>query len=196
VTIPLPTSLATAMRINRFFSVILLAFVAASFSAAAPVTGKTYAFKLVDVDGRILTAADHVVTVLVLAARRDLDKARQVGSRIPDRCLGSPKSRMITVIRFDKTRSRTARFFLSALVRRGLDTEAKRLKSRYMAKKLNRDPREDIYAVADFEGQTAEQLGLGADAAQFRVLILSANGVLLRDWSNVPSAQDLSAVLP
>jgi len=168
----------------------------ASSGTGALVTGKTYALKLIDVDGRTLSTTDGHVTVLVLVARRDVDKSRLVGDRTPERCLGNPKYRMITVLRFDPTQSRTIRFVSSAMVRRGLNTEAKRLKPRYVAKKLNRDPRGDLYAVADFDNSTASQLGLQDDAARFRVLVLSDRGVLLREWMDVPDKQELAAAIP
>jgi hypothetical protein len=180
----------------RFFFLAMLCFVMTSSGAGTLVSGGTYALKLVDVDGRTLSTADGHVTVLVLAARRDLDKTRLVGNRIPDRCLGNPKYRMITVLRFDPTQNRTMRFVSAALVRRGLNTEAKRLKPRYVEKKLTRNPRGDLYAVAEFDNSTASQLGLQDNSAPFRVLVLSEQGVLIRDWTDVPSEQELRAAIP
>lgn len=86
-------------------------------------------------------------------------------------------------------------YLLSASVRRGADSEAKRLQTRYIAKGLSRDARRDIYAVADFNGQTAAQLDLQS-SPEFRVLILSGDGVLMHNWTNVPSAEELAAALP
>jgi len=148
-----------------------------------------------DVDGRTLSTSDNIVTVLVLTTRTNLGKAREVGDRIPERCLGNPHYRMITVIQFGNTRTTLMQYLLKASVRHGLDAEAARLKARYMAKGLSRDARGDIYAVADFNGQTAAQLGL-QPSPEFRVLILSGDGTLLRDWTHAPSAEELAAALP
>lgn len=184
------------MRTSRIFFLAILFSLVSSSSPAALVKGQTYSFKLVDVDGRSLSSVDGHVTVLVLTPRQDIDKSKLVGDRTPERCLGNPKYRMITVIRFDPTRNRTMRFVSTALVRRGLDTEAKRLKARYLAKKLTRPPRSDLYAVADFDNSTASQLGLQNDPSRFKVLIFSDRGVLLREWSDVPSEQELAAAIP
>jgi hypothetical protein len=184
------------MATIRFFLIFLVLLSASIPSVAAPVIGKTYPLKLSEVDGRTLSTSDGVVTVLVLASRAELDKAREVGNRIPDRSLGNPNARMVTVVRFANTGSAAMRYVFTSLVRRGLDSEAKRLKKRYLAKGLTRDPRPDLHGVADFNGQTAAQLGLDRDSAQFRVMILSGKGELLRDWKAVPSAAELSAALP
>jgi hypothetical protein len=102
---------------------------------------------------------------------------------------------MVTVVRFGK-RTSAMRFVLTSLVRHGLDNEARRMKPRYIAKGLTRDPRPDMYAVADFDGDLAAKLGLEAGALEFRVIILSGTGTLLREWTSVPSAQQLAAAVP
>jgi hypothetical protein len=181
------------METMRIFLALL--FVSVSPAMASPVVGKTYTFKSIDVDGGTLTTSEHIVTVLVFSVRANLDKVRQVGDRIPERCLGNPKYRMITVIEFPNTRNRLMQYLLSSSVRHGLDLEAKRLRTRYAAKGVSRDPRGDVHAIADFNGQTAVQLDL-QPSTQFEVLVLAANGGLISDWTTVPTAEQLSAALP
>jgi len=178
------------------FFLTLLVWINPSLVTADPVVGKTYAFNMVDVDGRTLSTHDGHITVLVIVSRPQADKARAVGNRVPERCLGNPRSRMITVIRFDQTRSSFTRYVLTRLIRRQLDTDAAELKSRYIAKHLTSDPRSDVYAVADFEGQMVATFGLPAGANQFRILILSGNGQLLQSWTEVPTAEQLNAAIP
>jgi hypothetical protein len=195
-TIPAATCSATAMVRNLFLLAVSAYFLTAGLTIAAPVVGQACSYKLVDVDGRTLSGSDGVVTILVLTSRAEADKAKLIGDRVPERCLGNPSSRMVTVIRFQPTRNPAARYVLSSLIRRRLDAEASRLKPRYIAKKLSREPRRDVYAVADFDGQIASQLGLDSHSFPFRVLVVSADGVLLRDWSKVPAAKELDAALP
>jgi len=179
----------------------LLLFLALSIailgrSIAEPVVGKTYAFNMIDVDGRTLSTHDGHVTVLVIVSRPEADKARAVGNRVPERCLGNPAARMVTVIRFDQTKNSFSRYLLSRVIRRRLDGEAVELKQRYVAKHLSSDPRSDVYAVADFDGQMASTFSLPAGTNQFRVLILSGNGELLHSWAGVPTTQQLDAAIP
>ena len=178
------------------FVFIYLGFLLTATATSVPVTGKHCSFKFVDVDGRTLTSSDGVVTVLVLTNKKDADKARLVGDRIPARCLGGTTSRMVTVVHFQQTQNSALRFFFTSMMRRRLDSEAGQLRSRYAAKGLHRDARKDVYGVADFDRKTDSQLGLPADSSQFRVLIISANGILTREWTDVPSADDLSNALP
>ena len=189
MTIPLPT-----MRTTRFFFCFLLMTAAWSLNIAAPNTGKIFSLKLDDVDGRTLSTADGVVTVLVLTTRANLDKAREVGDRVPERCLGNPKYRMVSIIQFGN-RTRMMQYLLSASVRHRLDSEAIRVQARYKAKGLSGDARTDIHAVADFNGQTAAQLGL-QPAPEFDVLILSGDGKLVHEWTTVPSSEELAAAIP
>jgi len=183
------------MRTLLLFLTLLIATFAGS-TVADPVIGKTYAFNMVDVDGRTLSTHDGHVTVLVIVSRPEIDKARTVGNRVPERCLGNPAARMITVIRFDQTKNSFSRYLLTRLIRRRLDGEAAELKPRYVAKHLTSDPRSDVYAVADFDGQMASTFSLPSGPNQFRVVILSGNGELLHGWAEVPTAQQLDTAIP
>jgi len=156
--------------------------------------GQIYVLRFVDVDGHTLLTADGHVTVVVLTAQSNIDQARAVGDRVPDYCLGNPTYRMITVLNF-KNHSRPVRMILTALTRRRLDAEAKRLQPRYDAKKLARDARRDIFAVADFDGTATSQLGLQPDSSAFRVFVFGRSGELLRQWDDVPSAAELATVV-
>jgi hypothetical protein len=167
---------------------------ACTVTAGTLVIGQVYEFKFTDVDGRTLSTADGHVTVLVITTRADLDKARLVGDRTPEHCLGDPTYRMITLITFDKP-NEGLRFALSALIRHRLDQEAERLKPRYLAKKLTRDPRTDMYAVADFDGAIAAELGINVASGQFSVLVFGRNGDLLARWDQPPGADELAAIL-
>jgi hypothetical protein len=173
---------------------------AASFFLAVPLRavlsdGQIYALNFVDVDGRILSTADGHVTVLVLATTADSEKARAIGDRAPDFCLGNPTYRMITIIHFFQKHTAIGRKIATILVRHRVNEEAKRLQARYEAKKIARDARRDIFAVTDFDGTAASQLGTQTDSAGFRVFVFGRSGELLTQWSDVPSAEQLAAAL-
>lgn len=157
--------------------------------------GARYRINLVDVDGNSLSTADGHVTVVVLMTPEDREKARSVGDRAPDYCLGNPNYRMVTVLNLSRRRTQIGRNVVTMLVRHQLDEEAKRLQARYDEKKITRDARNDIYTVTDFDGTAASQLGAEASAANFGVFVFGRNGELLQHWDDVPSAQELAAVI-
>ena len=157
--------------------------------------GERYALNFVDIDGHKLSTADGHVTVLVLATSADSEKARAVGDRAPDFCLGNSRYRMITIIHFVKKHSAIGRKIATMLLRQRVNEEAKRLQARYDAKKIARNARSDIFTVMDFDGTVASQLGAQADAAGFHVFVFGRNGELLQQWNDVPSGADLAAVL-
>src|SRR5262249_28698440 len=125
----------------------------------------------------------------------ELDKARAVGDRIPQYCIGNPAYRFITVVAFEKRPSGARRWISVRVARRRLDAEAKRLQPRYNANKLTRDPRQDVFAVLDFDGTAAAGLGISANSLAFQVLVLDGKGELLQRWTSIPGADELAAVL-
>lgn len=157
--------------------------------------GQRYRINLVDVDGDSLSTADGHVTVIVLAKPEDRDKVRRVGERVPDYCLGNPNYRMVTILNFTRRRTQIGRNIVTMLVRQHLDEEAKRLQARYDEKKIARDARADILTVTDFDGAVSSQLGAESAAASFGVFVFGRNGKLLQHWDDVPSAQELAAVV-
>jgi hypothetical protein len=183
------------LRAVQFFFAAGLLFIFGVPVRADLTVGQIYALNFTDVDGNKLSTASGYVTVIVLATPTDAAKARTVGDRVPEYCLGNPTYRMITVLNFQKKRSRLMRNIVTALVRRRLDAEAKRLQPRYTAKKIMRNPRRDVFAVADFDGTAVSQLGSIADSSVFRVFVFSRKGELLRRWNDVPSRDELAAVV-
>jgi hypothetical protein len=179
-------------RALQFFFVAAVVLVPAAAIADLSV-GQIYALKFLDVDGNTFNTDDGHVTTVVLTTESDADRARIIGDRIPDHCLGNPTYRMVTVVGFEK--SNPVRTVLTALVRRRLGTEAQRLQERYDQLKIVRDARLDVHAVADFDGEVAAQLGLSKGDTAFRVFVFGRNGALLKKWDDVPDADELASVL-
>jgi hypothetical protein len=158
-------------------------------------TGQRYRLNFVDVDGNALSTADGHVTVLVLTTTAEREKARTVGDRVPDYCLGNPNYRMITILDFARRHTQIGRKIATMLVRHHLNEEAKRLQARYDEKRIARDARSDIFTVTDFDGTVSSQLSGQSPAANFRVFVFARNGELLQQWDDVPSAAELAAVV-
>jgi len=157
--------------------------------------GQSYRISATDVDGNALSTADGHMTTVVLTTQSGIDKARAVGDRTPDFCLGNPIYRMITVVVFEKQHSKPTRMILSAVMRHRLDSEARLLQNRYTKLQIPRDARRDVFAVADFGGAIAKQLGSEPAAGLFRLFVLGKTGELIKEWSDIPSAEDLAAAL-
>ena len=156
---------------------------------------QSYRINFVDVDGNAFSTADGRITTVVLANQANVDKARAIGDRTPDFCLGSSSYRMITVVTFEKQHGKPVRMIMTSLIRRRLDSEANRLQSRYDQLKIARNARQDVSAVADFDGTITKQLGAESAATLFHVFVFGRNGKLLKQWDDVPKAEELAAVL-
>ena len=177
-----------------FFAAIAFLFSAALLHGALS-SRATYSLGFVDIDGNKLSTADGHVTVLVLATTADWEKARAVGERIPDYCLGNPDYRMVTIIRFIRKHGPIVRKIAMAVVKHRVTEEAKRLQSRYDTNKIMRDARQDIFTVIDFDGTVSSQLAEPTEATDFCVFVFGRKGELLAQWHGVPSAKQLAAVV-
>jgi len=157
--------------------------------------GESYRVNLVDVDGNTFSTGDGHITTVVLVSKSNIDKAHAVGDRTPDSCLGNPTYRMITVLAFETKHSKPIRMILTSLMRRRVDSEAQQLQTRYDRLKIARNARQDVFAVADFDGVVTTQLGSQPSAALFHLFVFGRKGELLKQWNDVPSAEELAAVL-
>ena len=174
-------------------SALLFAF-SALFTADLTV-GQRYPLNLTDVDGNALSTADGRITTLVVTTQAGTDKARAVGDRTPEFCLGNPTYRMITVLVFEKKHSKPTRAIFASLIRRRLDSEGHRLQNRYNKLQISRNARQDVSAVADFDGTIARELGLEPTAGVFHIFVFGKDGELIKQWEDVPAAEELSAAM-
>ncbi|HEX4638573.1 MAG TPA: hypothetical protein VH170_03720 [Chthoniobacterales bacterium] len=179
----------------QFFSALALLFASILSIFAQATVGQKYQIAFADVDGNSLSTADGRVNVVVVTSQANIDKARAVGDRTPDFCLANPSYRMITVVEFETKHTAPIRAVARSVIRHRLNSEAHRLKNRYDKLKITRDARRDVFAVADFDGTIATQLGLKSDAALFHVFVFGKGGELLKQWSEAPNADELEAAL-
>ena len=176
-----------------FFATALLT--AAQAESTPLATGETYRLVFTDVDRNQLSTADGHVTIFIVTPRQEEEKARALGDRVPDRYIGDPKYRFVTVINFQGKIRPPFRTLTSAIVRHRLNQEAKRTQPRYSKAHLTRDPRQDLFAVADFDGAAVSQLGIESASAQFAAFLFDGQGRLIRRWSVVPAQSELMEAL-
>jgi hypothetical protein len=184
----------TLRTLQFFFLAAALFLLPSTLLHGALSSGVAYSLSFVDINGEKLSTAHGHVTVVVLATPADWEKARTVGDRIPDYCLGNPNYRMITIIRFTR-HFVIGRKIATVLVRRRVHQEAKRLQARYDANNLARDARKDIFTVTDFDGSVSSQLGEPAGTPEFCVFVFGRDSELRAQWHGVPSAEQLAAAL-
>jgi hypothetical protein len=178
-----------------FFFVASALFIPAALLPGTLSTGTIHSISLVDIDGKKLSTADGHVTIVVLTTTAEHEKARIVGDRVPDFCLGNPDYRMITVVHFTGRHMAIGRRIATAFIRHRMREEAKRLQARYADQQISRDASRDIFVVTDFDGTIASQLGEAEGAKDFRVFVFGRTGELLAQWQGVPSADQLASAL-
>ena len=191
VTTPHRASLRAIFRLRQyFFLVVVLA--ATTLHAAELRVGNSYQLIFTDVDQERLSTSDGHVSIVSVVTRENEAKAQALGNRVPQQYYGDPKFRLINLVNFKQGIFAPLRGVIMAIIRHRLDAEAKNLQKVYTERKLKRNPRDDIYVVADFDGKAVSQLGMAPKSSEFAVFVFDGRGRLVRRWSEVPTAEALA----
>jgi len=183
-------SLRAILRRPQYF--FLIAALAATTAQGAELrVGNTYPLIFTDVDRHQFSTADGHVTVISVVNRRDEAKAQSVGDHVSEITFGDPKIRLITLVNFQQNIIPPLRGMVSAVIRHRLDAEGKEVQKTYAARHINRNARDDIFVVADFDGKAVSQLGINPTSPEFAVFVFDGRGRLVRRWSDVPSQEAL-----
>ena len=180
-------------RSQCFFLIAILAV--ATAQAGQLRVGNTYPLTFTDVDRHQLSIADGHVTILTVVTRRDEAKAEAVGDRQSKLTFADPKFRLITLVNLQQNILLPLRGVVSAVIRHRLDLEAKDIQKSYAERHINRNARDDIYVVADFDGKAVSQLGINPTSAEFAVFVFDGHGRLVRRWNDVPGVESLAQAL-
>ena len=178
---------------QRFFLLLCLAAVNAQATQLRP--GNAYALTFTDVDRRQLSTADGHVTVISVVTRRDEAKAQTVGDRVSQITFADPKVRLITLVNFQQSILLPLRGMVSAVIRHRLDVEAKDIQKSYAERHINRNAREDVFVIADFDGKAVTQLGIAPTSSEYAVFVFDGKGRLVRRWNDVPSQEMLAQAI-
>ena len=194
VTTPHRVSLPVIRRAQQYFFLVVLAAIT-TVEAVQMRVGNNYPLTFTDVDRHQLSTADGHVSIITVLTRRDEEKAQAVGDRVPRQYYGDPKFRLITLVNFQQNIFPPFRGMVSAIIRHRLDVEARELQKTYSERHLNRNPRDDIFVVADYDGKAVTQLAIDPTSSEFAVFVFDGRGRLLRRWNDVPSAEALAQAL-
>ena len=187
-------SLRAILRPPQCFFLTLM-FAIANAEAVQLHPGNTYSLTFTDVDHHQLSTADGHVTLISVVKRSDEAKADMVGERMSKITFGDPKVRLINVVNFQQNIIYPLRGVVSAMIRSRLDTEAKEVQKKYAELHINRNARDDIFVVADFDGKAVTQLGIPPTSSEFAVFVFDGKGRLIRKWNDVPPQEQLAQAI-
>ncbi|MFN2509506.1 MAG: hypothetical protein ABR589_12130 [Chthoniobacterales bacterium] len=174
-------------RLLQLFFVLLLQLLAAATGEGDELEGgKVASLVFRDVDGNDLSTTAGHVTVITVITRRQEEQAQAVADQVPDRCMGDPKYRYVTLVNFQRKLPGPLQSLTRGIIRRRLDAEARELKPDYQARKLRRDPRKHIFVIADFDGRAVMRLGLSPESNAIAVFVFDGMGKLIERWIGVP----------
>jgi len=187
-------SLRAMFRRPQYFFLVL--FLAAATSEAIQLhPGATYPLTFTDVDRHQISTADGHVTILAVVNTRDETKAQAIGDRVTQITLGDPKFRLVTLVNFQQNILPPLRGLVSAVIRHRLDVESKDIQKMYADRHINRNARDDVFVIADFDGKAVMQLGINPLSPEFAVFVFDGKGRLVRRWNDVPSLETLTQAI-
>lgn len=172
-----------------------LGFGVASAGGAELRQGNNYPLTFTDVDRRQLSTVDGHVTIISVVNRREEARAETVGRRVSKITFADPKVRFINLVNFQQNILPPFRGMVSAVIRHRLDLEAKEVQKSYAERNINRNAREDIYVVADFDGKAVSQLGMNPTSPDCALFIFDGRGRLVRQWNDVPSEEAVAQAI-
>jgi hypothetical protein len=178
----------------QFFFVASFSFLAVA-SVSGLEQGRVYPLDFTDVEGRQLSLHDGYASLVTVTTRENETKAHRVGDSVPEKYVGHPRNRCVTVINFQNQIRPFLRRVIRAIVRHRFRVEADQVQSRYQAKKIAHSPRDDLFAIADFDGNVVRQLGIDPASNEFDVFVFDGRGRLIRQWHDVPSTAELDSAL-
>lgn len=179
----------------QLFSVALFCALLSPARGAELKTGDVAALTFADVDGKQLSTADGHVTIITVITRDNEANAHAVADQVPDRYLGLPKYRYVTLVNFQGKLPGILQGVTRSVIRSRLDAEAKSLRPQCAAKQIGHDPRRDLYVVADFDGTAVGKLGLAPANAEVAVFVFNGKGKLVQRWQGVPPNNSLGKAI-
>jgi hypothetical protein len=183
------------MRRLQSISVFIFCVIAVIVQAAALQPHAVARLTFHDVDGNTLSTADGHVTIITVVTRQNEEQAHTVADQMPERCVGDPKFHYVTLVNFQRKLAGPFQGLTRVIIRQRLDGEAQRLRAEYQQKKISRDPRKDMYVVADFDGSAVSQLGLAPDSSNVAVFVFNGQGKLIQHWTGVPPNDSLPGAI-
>jgi len=183
------------LQIQRFFLVATVMALPPLLLADELQIGNSYPLTFKDVDQRQLSTSEGHITIITVVTREDEQKAQTVGDRFSHSHLGDPKTRLITMVNFQQKIISIFRRLALSIIRHRLEAEAREIKQTYPARYVDRNPRDDLFVVADFDGKAVSQLDIVPTSSEFAVFVFDGNGRLVKRWKDVPSAEALTGAI-
>jgi hypothetical protein len=176
---------------------LFLALMLGAISAGAVElrVGNNYPLTFTGVDRQRFSTADGHVTIISVVNRQDEAKAASVGQRVSKISFGDPKVRLVTLVNFQQNILLPLRGMVNAIIRHRLDQEAKDVQKLYAERHINRNARDDIFVVADYDGKAVSQLGIEPISSGFAVFVFDGRGRLVQRWNDVPDGEALAQAI-
>ncbi|MEO0452997.1 MAG: hypothetical protein AAFY98_02515 [Verrucomicrobiota bacterium] len=171
----------------RLISFSLLSFLVFSLSSGF---GQE-SIKAIDCDGIERTLNEQgLITVIIYSNAALQEWTRKAGTSV-DPFHGNPLFRQMVVVDLRGTLASLAKGYTQRRMSRDLNTEAQRLIPYYREKGNPNDPREDLVAIADFDGELSKQLGWERASKEKRVLLFGRDGKVLKRWKSIEDLNEL-----
>jgi hypothetical protein len=168
---------------RRLLPLIIGALLAAN-ALAAPMT-------VVDADEKRVHLNEPGRVTLVVVCTEDSEGACRKAGRVVDPVHGRDDFRQVVIVDLRDSLGGFVEGYVTYRMRNDMDVEAKRLAKVYAANGSKRNPREDMSAVADFEGEISDKLGFTEPSKYLRAILFGKDGKEIKRWDRVRNLKEL-----
>jgi len=161
------------------------------FLSLSAVRAEPQFLKALDVDGheRVLNQPGRV-TVVIYSNQSVQDLTRQAGKSL-DEFQGLAQFRSVVVVDLRGSLANWVSGYAQRRMVRDLDKEAERIRPAYVKNGSRADPRPEVSAVADFQGDLCRKLGWTETVKTLRVVVYNLQGLEDRRWEDLKSESEL-----
>lgn len=148
-----------------------------------------------DADSRQVTLNQKErVTVVLICTEENQTEVRDAAGKL-DSFRGLPLFRVIAVVDLRDSLGNMVEGIVRWRMQEDLDEEAERITPFYRANGNTNDPRPDLSAVPDFNGDICKALGWSKSSNKLRVIVFGQDGQPLQRWDELKDHNELLAVV-
>jgi hypothetical protein len=146
---------------------------------------------IIDADDKKVLLNQPGMVTLVLVCSEDSQEACRKAGRTMDPVHGHANYRQRIIVDLRDSLGGFVEDFVKSRMREDMDEEAKHLKEVYAKNGSRRNPRSDLSATPDFEGELCAKLGFAETSENLRAILFGKDGKEIRRWEQVEDLNQL-----
>jgi hypothetical protein len=185
-----------SIRLKKVYFFLFLGLVAVTCIQASDSSLGLASDAITDVDSKEVQFKKPGVVTVVLGCSEDSQSACRRASYVLDRFRGRTDLRLIAVVDLRDSLGGFLKDYVRERMRADLDSESMRLRPFYQANHNNGNPRNDLCAIPDFNGEICRVMGWNESLDEsLHAVVYSKDNKEIGRWNNLKNYNELEAVV-